>query len=174
MTTPSMTRNHADRKNFQEPSPGASSSSSPSSVSLPPQPRRPDVAHDNRDELFAALDDELDFADNFIDDVAMCESMYREALQEPNQAIHCRKRMRDKTTPPALCITSARAESLVLPTVELARHTMPEWQATKKARCRYAAQATKTRDKLTESYRDCFERAYTFWSTISVEERDKR
>ena len=132
MTTPSMTRNHAGRKNLEQPSPGASSSSSPSSVSLPPQPRRPDVAHDNRDELFAALDDELDFADNFIDDVAMCESKYRESLQEPNQAIHCRKRMRDKTRPLALCITSARPESLVLPTVELTKHMMPEWQATKK------------------------------------------
>ena len=61
----------------------------------------------------------------------------------------------------------------MLPTVELARHTMPEWQATKKARCKYAAQATKTRDKFKESYRECFEKAYAFWSTLDVEERQK-
>ena len=102
VSTPLMTRNHAERMNLEEASPGTSSSSSPSSVSLPPQPRRPDVAPDNRDDLFAALDDELDFADNFINDIAMCEAMYRETMQEPNQTIPCRKRMRDKTKPAAL------------------------------------------------------------------------
>ena len=79
-----MTRNHAERMNFEEASPGASSSSSPSSVSLPPQPRRPDVAPDNRDDLFAALDDDLDFNGRFINDIALCESAYRELLQDPN------------------------------------------------------------------------------------------
>ena len=153
VTTPVMTRNSSERKSLDDGSPGASSSSSPSSVSLPPQPRRPDAAPDNREDLFAALDDDLDYNDSFINDVAFCESAYRELLQDPGQAIQCRKRMRDKTPPPALCISSARAESLVLPTVELARHTLPEWSATKKARCKYAAQATKTRDKFNESYR---------------------
>lgn len=122
--------------------------------------------------MFAALDDDLD-NDSFINDIAFCESAYRELRKDPDQTIQCRKRMRDKTTPMALCISSKRAESLVLPTVELARHTMPEWQATKKARCKYAAQATKTRDKFKETYRECFEKAYAFWSTLDVEERQK-
>lgn len=173
VTTPVMTRNSSERKSLDESSPGASSSSSPSSVSLPPQQRRPVAAPDNREDLFAALDDDLDYNDSFINDIAFCESAYRELLQDPDQSIQCRKRMRDKTTPMPLCISSKRAESLVLPTVELARHTMPEWQATKKARTKYAVQATKTRDKIKESYRECFEKAYAFWSTLDVEERQK-
>ena len=110
-----MTRNSSERKSLDDGSPGASSSSSPSSVSLPPQPRRPDAAPDKREDLFAALDDDLDYNDSFINDIAFCESAYRELQKDPDQSIQCRKRMRDKTTPPALCITSARAESLDAP-----------------------------------------------------------
>ncbi len=108
----------------------------------------PGIDHDTRSDLVAALtaDDERD-APNFIDDIAMSEAIWREGL-EPVDRRPSRKRMRAKRNPETLCGSSPQAGTLLLPAEDKDTEGLPEWFTTKTARCRYAALATRTRDKL--------------------------
>ena len=160
-STPTVSRAHPQWPD-DEGSPGASSSSSPSNVILPKR-QCPGVEHDIRSELLAAIEADEPEASNFIDDIVMSEAMWREQ-QEPGHTVPCRKRLRDKTNPEALCGSSPQAGLLLLPTDDIDTDGMPEWKATKTARCKYAALATRTRNKGTETYREIFDQACTTWS----------